>query len=135
MIFILSSLMFSNLSCRDESDPARQEPLTEAITASLAKVNIAQNGPLQMMDEVGANCRTFVVNNNLRRDWNKTKYVFDELDLHHIRMAGWFVYWETKNGNEDPFSINFEAFDEAGFIRRRDLALAQYLIAKRECKG
>lgn len=128
IIFLSTISLF--LSCgNDDKEPAGDKPVETTIEIPLTTISI-DPARQQQMDGVGANCWTFVANNEVGWNWEKTKFIFDELDIHYIRMAGWYVFWEESNDNNDPYSIDMDEFDQSHTIERQDLALAKYAASK-----
>ena len=74
----------------------------------------------QKLDGVGANSYAFPFVNDNGWDFDAVKDVFDELDLHYIRLASWFEFWEPEQG----------VYDRSGIINAHDLRFAQFLTSK-----
>lgn len=74
----------------------------------------------QKLDGVGANSYAFPFVNDNGWNFDAVKDVFDELDLHYIRLASWFEFWEPEQG----------VYDRSGIINAHDLRFAQFLTSK-----
>jgi hypothetical protein len=74
----------------------------------------------QKLDGVGANAYAFPFANDSGWDWAAVKGVFDEVDLHYIRLASWFEFWEPQKG----------AYDTSGIIGHHDVGFATFLAER-----
>jgi hypothetical protein len=121
--------IFILISCSKDSGKAI-DILPEDPDLPVTQILIDVNNHRQLMDGIGAACYTFPFANDIGWNWSKVKFVFDELDIHYIRIAPWFNFWEDSNDNQDPYSINWQAFDRSGITASHDLGLAQYAVSK-----
>lgn len=84
------------------------------------EIRINDTVRFQKLDGIGANSYAFPFVNDNGWNFDAVKDVFDELDLHYIRLASWFEFWEPEQG----------VYDRSGIIRAHDLGFAQYLASK-----
>lgn len=97
----------------------------------VATVRVNRDVAHQTMDGFGANCWTFPYANDLGWEWEKVKFVFDELDIRYLRLAPWLGWWETANDNDDPYTINWEGFGTVyDIINQHDVPFGQYVAAR-----
>jgi O-glycosyl hydrolase len=93
-------------------------------------ISVDPDHTYQTMDGIGANMFPFPIANGVGWNWEKVKFVFDELDISYIRMAPWFVFWEMNNDNDDPNTINWDGFDGEKIVKNHDLKMAEFLKSK-----
>jgi O-glycosyl hydrolase len=103
------------------------EPPNEPVGSPGIAVSIDPADTHQTMDGIGACAYPFAHASDIGWNWNAVRPVVEELDLHYIRSAPWFGYWESANDNSDPYSTNWSAFgDPNDFYHWHDLPMAQY---------
>lgn len=97
--------------------------------SSPIEIIVDKSKKLQTMDGIGANSYSFPFANNSGWDWDKVKFVFDEIDVQYIRLAPWFSSWESSNDNDDPniLDLNSEGFDPKNVIKDHDLGYLNFL--------
>lgn len=104
---------------------------TPSPQADVVAVRINPDVTHQTMDGFGANCWTFPYANDLGWEWEKVKFVFDELDIRYLRLAPWLGWWETANDNDDPYTINWDGFGTVyDIINQHDVPFGQYAAAR-----
>jgi O-glycosyl hydrolase len=112
-----------------------------AITLSLASVSTAAvpadviefdpSVAHQTIEGMGANTFTYPIANDLGWQWDDVKFVFDELDIHYLRVVSWLANWESQNDNGDPNTIDWSGFDTpVSSVSQEDLPFAQYVTAR-----
>ncbi len=85
----------------------------------------------QTMDGIGANSWALAFGGSGDWNWNAVRPVFEELDLHYIRMCPWLGWWETTNDNADPWSTDWSAFGKPNnFARWWEVPFGQYLTGR-----
>lgn len=101
-------------------------PDTTSIAVDEIRINAACRW--QKLDGIGANSFSFPFANDIGYEWDRVKFVYDELDLHYIRLVSWFGFWESQNDNADAQTIAWDAFDQPpGTVGRHDVPYAQWL--------
>lgn len=62
---------------------------------------------------------------------DKVRFVFDEVDIHYVRLASWFKFWEPKNDNSDPQEIDWAGFAaHEGIIAEHDFPFARWMTQR-----
>jgi len=100
-------------------------------TPAADEVRINETVPFQALDGVGAAAFAFPFASDLGWDWNSVSFVFDELDLHYIRLVSWFNLWEPVNDNADPTVVDWSALLSNDAITPwHDVPFAQFLAGR-----
>jgi O-glycosyl hydrolase len=100
--------------------PAEADQVYETGVPAADEVRFNDSVRFQKLDGVGANAYAFPFANDQGWSWESVKSVFDDLDLHYIRLASWFEFWEPEPG----------AFDASGIIGSHDVGFAKFLAEK-----
>lgn len=100
--------------------PAEPETIVETGTPAGDEILFNETVRFQKLDGIGANAYTFPFANDLGWNWDAVKWVFDELDLHYIRLASWFEFWEPQKG----------VYDSSRIIENHDVGFAKFLDEK-----
>ena len=118
----------------DASPPADRGPRRDGGaplptgTPASNEVRINETVGHQTMDGVGADSYAYPYANDLGWSWDAVRFVFDELDLAYVRLASWFVWWETTNDNSDPMSIDWSGLQsQYQIIDSHEVPFIQYL--------
>ena len=99
--------------------------------STAATVTISPSTQYQTMDGIGACSCAFPYGNDGGWNWNSVKFVFDELDLHYIRLVPWMYWWEKYNDNADPNVIYWPGFGVPNnFAAWYEVPFAKYLTSK-----
>ncbi len=92
------------------------------------ELRVNETVALQTLDGVGANVYAYPWASDLGWDWARVRWVFDELPIAYVRLASWFVWWETENDDDDPRSIRREGFGTVhDIIDQHDVPFARWL--------
>lgn len=105
--------------------------LGDADAAEEPAILVDPSETFQTMDGIGANLWAFSIPGANDWDFEATQFVFDELDLHYIRLVPWLYFWETENDNADPLAINWSGFQtELQMTTWHDVPSAQWLAER-----
>lgn len=97
-------------------------------TLDASTITIYPEESYQEMDGFGANVYTFPIGNDLGWEWDKVKYVFDEVEIHYVRFIPWFLFWEPEKIEVSYDKTDWTQLDSSyEFAKSRDLKMAQIL--------
>ncbi len=103
----------------------------DAASIAIDQIQINPSCRWQTLDGVGANSFAYPFGNDIGYQWDQVKFVYDQLDLHYIRLVSWFGFWESENDNADARTLNWDGFDRPpGTVGRYEVPYAQWLHSR-----
>ncbi len=120
---------------RPDAEPAVDTGPLEMLptgTAVADEIRINETVRFQTMDGVGANAWPFAFGSDIGWRWENVQFVFDEVDIHYVRMASWFRFWEENNDDNSPTTVNWNGFgNRSGTIPfAHDIPFARWMAAR-----
>ena len=96
--------------------------------ASTPAITVDPSVRFQTVDGFGVQAWDSPFNGENGWNWELAAPRFAELDLHYAQMIGVFFPWEPGNDNDDPYQMNWMAFDPSGSIEDGSVPMAQWLV-------
>ena len=100
-----------------EPVPPEPEEVVPTGTPQANEVRLNATERYQQLDGVGTNSYAFPIANDIGWNWSQSASLYDELDLHYVRLASWFEFWEPQQ----------DVYDPSGLIANHDMAFARFL--------